>query len=432
MYPQIKGKKLLILGASSSEVSLVKRAQTFGVKVYVTDYHTDYSLSPAKNCADVAWDVSWSDLDTLEKLCRKEEIDGVIAGYSEFRVENTIKLCERLSLPCYCTMEQLDITRNKVKFKETCRANGVPVVREFPSIEAVDTYPVIVKPVDRAGSIGISIANDKEELEKAYAYAMDMSVCKEVVIEEYIYRAVKFDVYYEIIDGHIELLSSDDVINAKNNGNEKVVQSGWILPSIHHNSYIEKADQAVRRMIANMGIRNGYIFFSGFADKNSDFVFFECGFRLCGGYLFNYFPRIGFPNNMDIFILTALTGTAKDVVCQKRDVTPDLKCMTVNLYANAGKIKEISGWEKIRQMEDCCFTLQYAHIGQECSDDQAILSKLGMAYFCHESVDKLAEDVEEMYTYFKATDEEGNDIVYDRIDPEYIRKWEGGEILNGL
>ena len=90
---KLTGKKLLILGATAGEISLVKRAQEYGVYVIVTDYHTDYTLAPAKNVADEAWDVSWSDIDTLEKLSRKSGGDGVLAGYSEFRVENMIKLC---------------------------------------------------------------------------------------------------------------------------------------------------------------------------------------------------------------------------------------------------------------------------------------------------------------------------------------------------
>lgn len=431
MYENIKNKKLLILGATPGEISLVKRAQEFGVKVYVTDYHTDYSLSPAKKYADVAWDISWSDLDTLESMCRKEGIDGITAGYSEIRVENVIKLFGRLGLPCYTTMNQLEITRDKIKFKEECRLNGVPIVKEYKTIEDVDTYPVIVKPVDRAGSIGISVAHDKEELKKAYDYAMDMSLCKKVIIEEYIYKAVKFDVYYEIVDGEIELISTDDVINATENGTKKVVQSGWMLPSIHQNAFKKKIDPCMRRMIEHMGIKNGYIFFSGFADKNSNFVFFECGFRLCGGHLYNYFPFMGFHNNLDIFILHALTGSAKEAV-KGECVNPNLKCVTINLYAKSGIVKKISGWEKIQQMKDCRFALQYAHIGQKCADDKAILSKLGMVYFCSDSIEQLKKDVAEMYTYFVAEDEEGKDMVYDRVNPDYISEWWKGDILNGL
>ena len=431
MYEELRGKKLLVLGATSGEISLVKRAQKFGVKVYVTDNHTDYSLSPAKYYADVAWDVSWSDMDTLEGMCRAEGIDGVTAGYSEIRVENVIRLCARLGLPCYTTMDQLEVTRDKVRFKNECRLNGVPVVKEYQTVDDVDSYPVIVKPVDRAGSIGISVAHNREELNRAYAYAMEKSLNKEVIIEEYIYRAIKFDVYYEVIDGQIELISTDDVINAANNADKRVVQSGWMLPSIHHRAYEEKIDPCMRKMIKHMGIKDGYLFFSGFADKNESFVFFECGFRLCGGHLYNYFPAMGYPNNLDIFILHALTGTAKQAArtaCQDSN----LKCMTINLYAKAGTIQKIDGWDAIERMPDCRLVLQHAHIGQKCTDDQAILSKLGMAYFCNDSIERLADDVAEMYTYFSAEDENGNDMVYDRVAPDYIQKWWKGEILNGL
>lgn len=132
---------------------------------------------------------------------QKNKVDGVIAGYSEFRVENMIKLTKRLELPCYITEEQLEITRDKIKFKDCCRKYGVPVVKEYKTIEEVNEYPVIVKPTDRAGSIGISIANNYDELLKAYKYAWDLSVNKRVIIEKYIQNADKVDFYYLIESG---------------------------------------------------------------------------------------------------------------------------------------------------------------------------------------------------------------------------------------
>lgn len=430
MYECLRGKKLLVLGATPGEISLVKKAQEYGVKVYVTDSHTDYSYSPAKYYADTAWDISWSDIDTLERMCREEGIDGVAAGYSEIRVESQIRLCERLGLPCYCTMEQLEVTRDKIKFKEMCRKNGVPTVKEYASPEEVDQFPVIVKPVDRAGSIGVGIASNQEELEKAYAYAMEMSLSKEVIIEEYIYKAIKMDSYYEVINGEIELITTDDVINAHGNGREKVVQSGWVMPSIHADAYLAKADENIRKMIRNMGIQNGYLFFSGFADKNSDFVFFECGFRLCGGHTYNYFEKLGFHNTLDLFILHALTGSCEAAVRNEGD--PDLKCATLNFYSKAGTIASVHGFDEILKHKDCGFSLQQARIGQVCTEDKAILSKVGVVYFCNDSVDQLCEDISLLNTVITAEDTAGNDLIYDRVDPEYVRQWWNKELLSSL
>ena len=261
----MKCKKLLILGATAGEIALIRRAQAQGIYVIATDNHMDYSLAPAKRIANEAWDISWSDLDELEKRCRAERINGVLAGYSEFRVDNMMQLCKRLGLPCYINQEQLDITRDKIKFKECCRKYGVPVVKEYESVGDVDEYPVIVKPTDRAGSIGISIAKNKEELLKAYQYAYDLSVGKHVIIEKYISDtdADKVDFYYLAEAGKLTLLSSCDTINAKNNGMSKVVQSAWLYPERHIEAYNRKVRSRIEAMIQGMGIQYGCIFFSG-------------------------------------------------------------------------------------------------------------------------------------------------------------------------
>lgn len=421
---KLKGKKLLILGGSANEISLVERAKAMGVYTIVTDYYTDHEISPAKKIADEYWDDSWSDLDVLEKKCRDAGVDGIVAGYSEFRVENQIKLCQRLNLPCYCTMEQLDITRDKRKFKDACIASGVPVIHEYGSVEEVTKYPVIVKPVDRGGSIGISVATNRQELESAYAYAMEMSVVKDVIIEDYIGDATKIDVYYEIIDGESILLTSDDTINAKNNGFSKVVQSCWLLPSRQHDVIVEKADKALRRLLKNMGIQNGYIFISGFVDDRGNVAFFETGFRLCGGHLYDYFEQIGYPNNLDLFIHHALTGDCTSLLAEERSrKESDLKCVTLNFYANKGEIAFISDMEKLRLEDACAFTLTTAHVGQVCTDDKAILSKIGMVHLFGADPSELKKTADNIYQSVEVRDIDGNDLIYDRIDTTQIEKW---------
>ena len=70
----LAGKKLLVLGASVNEITLVERAQEYGVYVIVTDYNLDYNLSPAKKLANKAWNISWSDIDELEKNVGKKTL----------------------------------------------------------------------------------------------------------------------------------------------------------------------------------------------------------------------------------------------------------------------------------------------------------------------------------------------------------------------
>ena len=421
MLDSIKGKKLLILGATVSETTLVKRAQELGAYVIVTDYNTDYSMSPAKYVADECWDISWSDIDSLERKCREEHIHGVTAGYSEFRTENMIKLCERLNLPCYITMEQLEITRDKEIFKKCCIDNNVPIVKSYSSMDEVDEYPVIIKPVDRAGSIGVSIASNRNELEKACTYAMECSVNKHIIIEKFIEKGTKIDFYYAIDNGNIILITTCDTINANENGLEKVVQSAWLYPTRETNERIHNVDNCLRNMIQNMGIKYGCIFFSGFVCDDGEIVFFECGFRLEGGHQYNYTQRKGPFNYLDLFILHALTGNTEDL--KYSSGKQDLKAITINLYAKEGIISGISGFDKVSQFEDCCLALQHCRLGEKCNSNRAILNKIGMFQFVHSSTDHLKVDVDRMYEVVNVCDEKGNDIIYDRIDTKLIEEW---------
>lgn len=418
----LKNKKLLILGASPDEISLVLRAKELGIYTIVTDQYIDWNISPAKKNADEAWNISWSDVNLLEKLCRQHKVDGITAGYSENRIEKLILLCEKLSLPCYITKEQLDITRDKAKFKIACRKNGVPVVKQYPSPDMVETFPVIVKPVDRGGSIGISVANNKEELAKAYLYAMEASICKAVIIEDFISDATKIDVYYAVNNGEVTLLTSSDTIHAIGNSTKRVVQSGWLFPSRQHAAFVQKVDLNMRNMIEDWAIQDGYIFFSGFVNKTNEFVFFETGFRLCGAHIYAFTPYKGLVNNLDIFLYHALTGSTMDVVGMKEKVQ-DYKTVILNMYSKKGIIKEIKGIKDIERLPDCCFALQHAHIGQECNEKNAILTKIGMFTFGNPSSERLMKDVEEAYKIFSTIGMSGEDLVYDRVDPIIVREW---------
>lgn len=425
MNDSLAGKRLLVLGSTPDEIPLIKRAQQLGVYAIVTDYNTDYSLSPAKMVADEAWDISWSDVDALAERCAMRGVDGVTAGFSEIRIENLIKLCGKLGLPCYANEGQLAITRDKVLFKEECRKHGVPTIKEYDGVDSVESYPVIVKPVDRAGSIGVGIAHDQGELERAFAVATEKSLCGKVIIEDYVTDSVEMDAHYAICDGEVTLLATDDIIPAARNASEgKVVQSAWLYPSRYEGSFLEAVDPALRRMIEAMGIRNGTIFFSGFANDAGRFAFFECGFRLWGEQEFAYDLRTRGINYLDIYIHHALTGSSKSVE-RRGKIEPDLKGAALNLYVQGGAISEVEGFDEIAKERDCVLCIDSARVGQECPSDGAILVKAGLVGFASESPLVLMECVEKAYGAIHIKNEEGADMLYDRVSADEVGLWWG-------
>lgn len=423
MHTILENKKLLVLGASSSEISLVKRAKELGVYVIVADNNTDWKKSPAKYFSDEAWDVSWSDIDKLSQLCSENNIDGVIAGYSEFRCENLIKLTSSLNLPCYLNEEQLEITRDKIRFKEECLKYDVPVIKEYKYNSDNIEFPVIVKPVDRGGSIGISIANNTEELEKSYKIALESSVTKEVIIEKFIENRPKVDIYYAIEDEKIYQISICDTIHATKNGKDKVVQTAWLYPTREYGKNFSIVDENIKKMIRGLGIKSGCITYSAFLLENGEYAFFESGFRLEGAHQYGYvLNSLGF-NYLDIFIQYSILGKSDILSNFVEPINTKMKSVVINLYANKGKVEKISGFDKISEMDYCTFTKESMLEGTVTSDDRAILEKIGMFSFCNEDPSVLAESVENAYREFSIIGDNNEDLLYDKLDPDIIRNW---------
>jgi hypothetical protein len=422
MLKRFEGKKLLILGATANEIPLVKRAQELGAYVITTDYNTDFRKSPAKNVSDEYWNVSWSDIDELEKRCRTTGINGVTAGFSEIRIDNMIKLCERLDLPCYVSSKQLAITRNKALFKAECRRNGVPTINEYESLDAVTRYPVIVKPTDRAGSIGVGIAYDRVGLEEAFKIAYEKSLEKTVIIEDYITDATEFDVHYAVCNGKITLLTTDDIIPASGNQKDgKVVQSAWMYPSKYEKDYLNSVSQNIESMIQNMGILDGTIFFSGFVHKNGEFSFFECGYRLWGEQEFSYDYMCGKMNYLDIYIYHALTGSCADISGNPNGAMKN--GVELNLYVTGGTISRIEGIDKIAENRDCYLHIIDSYVGQECTFENAILTKAALIGFANSDPLQLKKDIEEAYSVLHVCDENGKNMFYDHVNTDVIGTW---------
>lgn len=407
----ISGNKILILGGNYVETEIVKRAKRLGYYAIVTDNHEDWSLSPAKWVADEGWNISWSDIDALEQKCKDEKVDGVLAGFSEFRIEAMIKLCERLDFLCSLTMQQLDITRNKSFFKATCRKYGVPTIPEY-SIDKVSHFPVIIKPVDRAGSIGINVAYDKKELEKHYQYAKSLSPSKHVIIEDFITDGIKFDVYYYIQNGRAYFIGSSDTIMCKGENGAKILQKCWPFRSKFETAYRRTVEPNIKKMFEGLGIRNTYVTMSAF-HKNGQFYFFEAGFRLSGEMSFNYQEALSGINYIDTMLRFSLQNPDDTIY---HDIDGSHKNSAIlNFFVIDGKVNEIRGLDVLEKLSDVYSVNLFVKNGDMISNDTNVFKKGAMFTIITDSQESLINAIIEVNSNFDIISDEGKSLIYERV-----------------
>ena len=342
MYEHLKGKKLLIIGSDAGNLSIIKAAREMGVYTIAVDGITDRSKAPAKVEADEAWDINYADTDALVQKCKESGVDGVFAGYSEYRVLAACRVANALGTPFYATEEQIQLTRNKRTFKDVCLKYDIPTPRDYCFSYPMDAeakaqieYPVIVKPADYAGRKGISVCFSADQLDEAVEYAASKSESKTVIVEDYL-DGIEFASIYTVKNGEISL----SAVNEKYITDDQEVKSGLceflISPANALERYVTELDSNVRNFIRGIGAQNGVVFFQGMITEKKIFIF-EMGYRINGNNDFLIIERFNNINFMKMCIAHSLCGDMCDDIQKDNPRYPEYTGALL-FYAHGGTI----------------------------------------------------------------------------------------------
>lgn len=183
-------KKLLILGGDHFTIPVVEAAKKQGYYVITCDYLPD---NVAHKVSDEYASFSTTDKEGILAYAREKGIDG-ICTFTDSGVVTTAYVQHHLGLPQIGPLESVEILQNKARFRQFLTENGfnVPRAKGYCSYEEAEKdvamfhWPVIVKPVDSAASKGVTRLDEIEGLKEAVEFALQFSVTKQFIIEEFI------------------------------------------------------------------------------------------------------------------------------------------------------------------------------------------------------------------------------------------------------
>lgn len=419
MYEELRGKKLLIIGADVGDMEIIRTAHALGVYAICVDWSTGEKRSPAKSIADEAWDMNYRDLDALAERCRREHVDGVMAGYSETRVLLAAQLSLRLGKPFYATEELVKITRDKRSFKSLCAKYGVPVPKEFCAtgkLTAEDTagirYPVIVKPADYGGRYGITVCGSEEELTAAVEKALSCSESKTVVVEEYVVGS-EMCAIYNLSDGEAVLAFVNDKYQVERNGGMTVLCNATIAPSKNLKKYTETVDPYVKAFLKGIGAKNGVAFFQMISGQDGIRVF-EMGYRLNGENDQHFIEKFNGIDHMKMLISYSLTGRMGDDI-HKNDPAFGAYAAVYLVYSRGGTVGKVSCG--VRQGENGVIAVtQKSFPGSVIRDNGTTQQEGVVVKFLAGSMEEVARKMDEIYDSVSIEDTEGQDMRFERLD----------------
>jgi len=255
--------RILMLGASEAQMVAIERAKALGMYVITVDNRPD---NPGHALSDAFYNVSTVDIEGIFMVAQKERIDGIISYASDPGALTAAVVADRLGLPCD-PPHAVVIAQDKLLLREQQLRLGHPIPRfvdaddynALKSIWSDTTDGLVVKPTDRAGSIGVQIFNQKpnlEQLENAIAYARSQSIKKRVIVESRIQRdGLQFGCDYIFNEGVLLYASYADQHQYRTESTEAGM--GNLVPSSHTPVVLQNATKQICQLVASIGLRSG-------------------------------------------------------------------------------------------------------------------------------------------------------------------------------
>ena len=252
----------MLLGVLRYLLPVIEEAHKLGVHVITADYLPD---NIAHKYSDEYCNVSIVDKEAVLEAAQRLKIDGIMSFAVDPGVVSAAYVAEKMGLPFQCSYEAATILQDKSKFRKFLSDNGFncPKAKGYSSIDDalkdVDYFdwPVIVKPVDSAGSKGVSKVSGPKELPTAIDFAMSSSISKNFIIEDFLEKE-GFSVGSEsfVVDGKLVYNAFYDQMFDDESANP-YTPSAEVWPSVMSPKYQDEIKSELQRLIDLLGITTG-------------------------------------------------------------------------------------------------------------------------------------------------------------------------------
>lgn len=283
-------QKLAILGASYLQKPLIEKALALGIETHCFAWDKD---AVCKEIADYFYPISVLEYEKILEKCREININGITTIAMDICIPVINKIAQQLHLVSnsdFCSIA----TTEKGKMKEILRARKIPIAFHFETLQRDFTekdkfvFPLVVKPVDRSGSLGVTIAENYEELNNAVKASCEYSFQKKSIIEEFI----------EGVEVSVETISYKGMHKVLAITDKKITEKPYFVeiehhqPSQHSNVLQNKIKEIAIHTLEATHVENGASHIELIIDKEENIYVNEIGSRMGGDFIGSHLVQL--------------------------------------------------------------------------------------------------------------------------------------------
>lgn len=258
----MKQKKLMLLGGLRYLLPIIEEAHKLGAYVITADYLPD---NIAHKYSDEYCNVSIIDKDAVLAKAKELKIDGILSHAVDPGVVSAAYVAEQMGLPFQTSYNASCILQDKSLFRKFLMENGFncPRAKGYTNAEEalkdVDyfNWPVIVKPVDSAGSKGVTKVIAPKDLPDAIETALSSSISKNFIVEEFL-DVVGYQSSADIftIDGELVYPAYSDQLFDKDAANP-YTPAIEIWPASMEQSYQDDLTEQLQKLFTLLEVKTG-------------------------------------------------------------------------------------------------------------------------------------------------------------------------------
>lgn len=248
-------KKLAVIGSGRMAWIIGNHAHNMGIETHCfSNVEPDF----IHEAFDVFHNISIFEKDKIVDICKKENIQGVLAT-TELTVEIAAYVAKELGTPGL-PYEIARVITDKYRNRTACKSLKLlnqPAFVEISTDEELGNlsmkFPIIVKPTSKGGKQGITVVNDKSELQDAFIYAKEKSGVNPVIIEEYLSGGKEYSVESLSCKGKHYIIQVTEKISS---GPPHCVELGHRQPAELSDVMRQNVEIAVKEGLAAIGLDN--------------------------------------------------------------------------------------------------------------------------------------------------------------------------------
>lgn len=338
--------KLLMLGASDTQQIAIERAKARGLYVITADNRPD---NPGHRLADESHNVSTTDAEGVLALAKAVGVDGVISYASDPGALTAAYVAHHLGLPG----DPLAAVK-KAQDKFLLRSEQTKLGHRVPPFALSDDLDglkhlwastrsgLVVKPTDRAGSVGLCLFRTHPswpELMAAVAQAKDLSFQGRAIVEARLEtQGLQFGGDYVVSEGRVVFAAHTDQYLFQTATTQTAL--GSLNPSGHDAAVLASATHQVEQLVGQLGLRFG-IYNIDACLVDGEVVILDFGARLGGNWLGEVHRHATGVNFTDLAIQLAI-GEALPPLPNAGAGQP-MNAGTLGVHADrAGRFKSLS------------------------------------------------------------------------------------------